>query len=135
TDLVAEALDDDRPVVRQVTGGGALLLEEVEQGVRGPSVEPGLGEAGGRSLRPQSPDLPHEGSDGTSEPDPAPDLVPVPEGQPTRLPRSGGDEDLVVGDVLDPPRARPEGEDVADPGLVDHLLVELSDAPAGPGAG
>jgi hypothetical protein len=32
-----------------------------------------------------------------------------------------------VRDVLDPPGARAEQEDVADPRLVDHLLVELAD--------
>ena len=32
-----------------------------------------------------------------------------------------------MGDVLDPPAGRAEGEDVADAGLVDHLLVELAD--------
>ena len=32
-----------------------------------------------------------------------------------------------MGDVLDPPGRRAEREDVADPRLVDHLLVELAD--------
>jgi hypothetical protein len=36
-----------------------------------------------------------------------------------------------VGDVLDPPRGRAEGEDVADPRLVHHLLVQLPHAPSG----
>ena len=35
-----------------------------------------------------------------------------------------------MGDVLDPPAGRAEREDVADPGLVDHLLVELADPAA-----
>ena len=35
-----------------------------------------------------------------------------------------------MGDLLDPPAGRAEGEHVADPGLVDHLLVELADPPA-----
>jgi hypothetical protein len=35
-----------------------------------------------------------------------------------------------VGDVLDPPGAAAQQEDVADPRLVDHLLVELADAGA-----
>jgi hypothetical protein len=39
-----------------------------------------------------------------------------------------------VGDVLDPPRRRAEREHVADPRLVDHLLVELADPATGPGA-
>ena len=59
-----------------------------------------------------------------------PEGVAGPEGQPARLPGSGGDEDAVVGDVLDPPAGGAEGEDVADPGLVDHLLVELADPAA-----
>ena len=37
-----------------------------------------------------------------------------------------------MGDVLDAPRARAEGEQVADAGLVDHLLVELADPRPGP---
>ncbi len=36
-----------------------------------------------------------------------------------------------MGDVLDAPGARAEGEQVADPRLVDHLLVELADPSAG----
>ena len=35
-----------------------------------------------------------------------------------------------MGDVLDPPGRRAEQEDVAHPGLVDHLLVELPDPPS-----
>ena len=35
-----------------------------------------------------------------------------------------------MGDVLDPPGRRAEQEDVADPRLVDHLLVELADPPS-----
>ncbi len=40
-----------------------------------------------------------------------------------------------MGDVLDAPGARAQGEQVADPRLVDHLLVELADPPAGALAG
>ena len=36
-----------------------------------------------------------------------------------------------MGDLLDPPARRTEGEHVAHPGLVDHLLVQLADPPAG----
>ena len=35
-----------------------------------------------------------------------------------------------MGDLLHPPTRRTEGEHVAHPGLVDHLLVELADPPA-----
>ena len=57
--------------------------------------------------------------------------VALPEREPARRARSGGDQHLVVGDLLDPPARGAEGEDVADPGLVDHLLVELADPAAG----
>ena len=46
------------------------------------------------------------------------------------MPGRGRDQHPVVGDVLDPPAGGAEGEDVADAGLVDHLLVELADPPA-----
>src|SRR5262245_16718637 len=51
----------------------------------------------------------------------------MPERKLSRLPRRWRDKHLVGGDVLDPPRARAEHEDVAHPGLIDHLLVELAD--------
>ena len=48
------------------------------------------------------------------------------------LARRGGDDDPRVGDLLDPPGGRAEGERVAGPALVHHLLVELADpAPVG----
>ena len=46
------------------------------------------------------------------------------------LARRRRDQHPVVGDVLDAPRRRAEQEHVADPRLVDHLLVELADPPA-----
>jgi hypothetical protein len=54
-------------------------------------------------------------------------LVTLPERKPTGLSRRGRDEHPVVGDVLDPPGRCAEREDVTDPGLIDHLLVELAD--------
>ena len=35
-----------------------------------------------------------------------------------------------MGDQLDSPAGRPEGEDVAHPGLVNHFLVEFAYPPA-----
>ena len=60
----------------------------------------------------------------------AAELVALPERQPARHPGRGRDQDAVAGDVLDPPGGRAQGEDVADPGLVDHLLVQLADPAA-----
>ena len=42
-------------------------------------------------------------------------------------PGAGRDDDPLVGDVLDAPRAGAEQERLARPALVDHLLVELAD--------
>ena len=60
-----------------------------------------------------------------------PSASPFQNGSRPGRPGRGRDQDPVVGDVLDPPGGRAEGEHVADPRLVDHLLVELADpAPA-----
>ena len=64
-----------------------------------------------------------------------PSESPFQNGQPPGQARCGGDQDAVVGDVLDAPGARAEGEQVADARLVDHLLVELADPTARPLAG
>ena len=54
--------------------------------------------------------------------------VPHPERQASGVPGRRGDDDLVTGDLIDPPGGRAEREHVPDPGLVDHLLVEFTDA-------
>jgi len=56
--------------------------------------------------------------------------VAVPERHLAGLAGGRGDQHLVVGDVLDAPRRCAQGEHVADPRLVDHLFVELADAPS-----
>ena len=81
--------------------------------------------------RGQTGDLAHEGPDGPAELGRAPELVALPERQTPRQARGRGHEHPVVGDVLDPPGRGAEGEHVADAGLVDHLLVQLADPPAG----
>ncbi len=53
-------------------------------------------------------------------------LVALPERQLAGQPRRRRHEHTIVRDVLDAPRRRAEGEDVADARLVDHLLVELA---------
>ena len=73
-------------------------------------------------------DRAHERAHGPAQLGGAAERVAVPERQSPRLARCRGDEDPVVGDVLDAPRRRAQGDDVADPRLVDHLLVELPDA-------
>ena len=80
-------------------------------------------------------DLAHEGADGAAQLGGAAERVALPERQAPGQARRRRDEHAVVGDVLDAPRARAEGEQVADARLVDHLLVELADPAPGTLAG
>src|SRR5205823_12731859 len=58
--------------------------------------------------------------------------VALPERHPGRLAGHGRRDDPVVGDVDDLPGCRTQQERIAHPGLVDHLLVEFTDARARP---
>ena len=136
--LVAEPLDDDPAVRRERPGRPALVVEVGEQ-VRGrPVVEVvGLLESGrggrpaARAVREVRLRLADERPDGLAQFDRPPDRVAVPERQLARDARRRADRHPVVPDVLDPPAAGAERDDLAGPALVDHLLVELADPPAG----
>ena len=128
TELVAEPLDQHRPVGRHRAGRLALLVEERDQVAGGPGVEARVGAALPGLVAGQGRQLAGERPDGGAELRRTAELVTLPERQPPWLAGRRGHEDPVVGDVLDPPRRRAEREDVTDPGLVDHLLVELADA-------
>ncbi|PSK67650.1 hypothetical protein B0E53_00297 [Micromonospora sp. MH33] len=133
--LVAEPLDHHRAVVGQRPGGLLLLAQVAHEVAGGPVVQPAGPQRGhgvGVGLAQQRPD---PGADGPAQLDRATELVALPERHPGGLAGGGGDQHPVGGDLLDPPGRRAEQEDVADPGLVDHLLVQLAD-PGGPlGAG
>ena len=58
------------------------------------------------------------------------DLLALPERDRAGHAGRGGDEHAVARDLLDPPRRGAEQEHLALARLVDHLLVELADAPA-----
>jgi hypothetical protein len=126
--LVAEALDQEGAVVGQVPRRSLLLGEVCLQVRRAPLVEPRRAGPLQPGLRRRGADLAQEGAQGPAELQRAARGVAVPERHLARLARRGGDEDAVVRDVLDPPGRGTEQEDVADAGLVDHLLVELADA-------
>lgn len=128
--LVAEALDHDRPVVGQMAGGLALLGQVGEQIAGRPVVQAGGAQPFFRGGLGQAAQLADEGAERPAELQRAAERVALPERQPARHARCRGDHDLVVGDLLDPPGAGAQGEDVAHPGLVDHLLVQLADPPA-----
>src|SRR5436305_1123474 len=66
----------------------------------------------------------------SAEPARAAEPVALPERDGAGDAGGGGDDHPVAGDLLDAPRRRAEQEDLAGPGLVDHLLVELAHAAA-----
>ncbi|OIQ82813.1 hypothetical protein GALL_353900 [mine drainage metagenome] len=131
-DLVRERLHDDGPVVRHLPGRRALVAEVCEQVLGRPAVEPDAREhvRWGRGTGSGVLELAHPGADRPSELCRPARRVTLPEREATRRTGRGGDEHLVRGDVVDAPGARPQGERVADAGLVHHLLVELADPPA-----
>ena len=134
-DLVAEALDDDRPVGGHDTGDRLLLAEERQQVARGERVEPVLA-LESRSIAASSASadssravLPIFSPELRRPPDP----LALPERRHARHARRRRDEHAVARDLLDPPGRRAEQERLALAGLVDHLLVELADPPAAVG--
>ena len=74
--------------------------------------------------------LARERADRASELLGAADAVALPERHRARGAGGGGDDHAVAGDLLDPPGGGAEQERLARPRLVDHLLVQLADAPA-----
>src|SRR5690606_28438101 len=127
-EFVTESLHQDRPISRYDLGGFTLLGQVGHRVVDSPFIQSGLGKPGTGHTVVQSAQLPGEGPDRQTEFDRPRRRVPFPEGKSARQSGSGGHSYLVVGDVLNPPRTGAEGDDVPDPGLVDHLLVELADA-------
>ena len=139
--LVAEALDDDPAVGGQGAGRLALVLEVGEQVLRGEVVEVVVAAEAGGGLRAALRALCEVLLDGADEgPDLPPELHRPPDGIAMPERELAGDAwgvghgHPVRADLRDAPGARAEDDDVAvHPGaeLVDHLLVELADAPAG----
>ncbi len=128
--FVAEPLHDDRAVVRDVAAGLALLGEVGEHVVRRPGVQPRRQQPQPGVLLGQRAHLAQEGAQRAAQFQGTAQLVALPERQPARDAGSGGDQDPVARDVLDPPGTGAEREHVPDAGLVHHLLVELADPAA-----
>jgi len=128
-ELVAETLNHDRPVGRHhprrleliVHVGREVLRREVVE--RRARADP----AGGLLAR-NGGELAQERADRAADLDRPPRPLPLPEGEPSGLPRRGGDDHAVAQDLLDPPGRGPEGDAVAEARLEDHLLVQLADA-------
>ena len=122
-------------LVRNQTDRGPLLIEVGDQVVGGVPVKAVAGQPL-MSLPGRHP------ADGTDELTVRPaelsrpsQSVALPERQPTGDAGRRDHQHLVVGDLQDPPRAGPEGEHVAHPGFVDHLLVEFAHSAPGTFAG
>ena len=126
TQLVAEALHDQRAVIGHVAGGLPLRAQVADQVGRGQLVQPVGAQPGGRLLLARLGQLTAVRAERPAQLGGTARRVTVPERQLARLARGGGDQHLVGGDVLDPPRARTQHEHVADPRLVHHFLVELA---------
>ena len=139
--LVAEALDDDPLVGRQGARRLALVIEIGEQVGGGSLVEvvrlAQQGRRGGPALVAPGEvrlELADEGAHRAAELDRPADRVALPERQLAGHARRRRHGHPVAADLVDPPAARAEDDDVAvHPGaeLVDHLLVELADPTAG----
>ena len=133
-DLVAEALDDDRPVGGDDPGRGLLLAEERDEVPRGERVEAVvLLDASDRRVVGESRQLARGLADLLAELGGPPHSLAFPERGDARGARRRRDEHAVARDLLDPPGRGAEDERLPLPGLVHHLLVELADAPAAVG--
>ncbi len=85
-------------------------------------------EAGERGGFGQGAQLADQSADAAAEFERAARTVAFPEGHFAGLAGSGGDEDAVVGDLVDAPGGGAEDEGLVGVRLEDHLLVELADA-------
>ncbi len=122
-DLVAEALDHDRPVAGHHAGGVALLAQERGE-VRGRALVEvvALGQLGGILVH----GLPRERSDCGSKLLRPPHALAAPERHRPGGAGGRGDDHAVARDLLDPPGGGAEEEGLARARLVDHLLVQLA---------
>src|SRR3954452_16734550 len=141
TEFVAEALDDD-PLVRRQRARDLAFIVEVGQQVRRSQLievvrlaQPGISRRPSLGATPEVGfELADERTERTPELDRPTDSVALPERQLARYAGGRADGDAIGADLFDPPAARTKDDDVAvhpGPELVDHLLVELADAPPG----
>ena len=127
-DLVAEPLDDDRPVVRHRAGRLDLFADVLDEVVRRERVEGVVRhQTFDRRRLVEVADLPYERTECPAELQRSPRPVAVPERHLAGLAGRGRDGHPLERDVLDPPRGRAEDERLARARLVDHLLVEFTD--------
>lgn len=126
TQLVAEAFHHQRGVGGNGARGLFLLVEQTPQVVHREVVESNCGApfVEGGAVHPGQ--LAGEGSHCGAELGGPAHRVAAPERQPGGFSGRGDDQHPVVGDLGDPPAGGAQGDDVAGPGLVDHLFVEFA---------
>ena len=130
-DLVAEALDHDRPVGGDDAGRGRLLAQEGEQVLGRARVEVVLAaQVLEGALVGAGDQLARGDADLLAQLVRPPDALALPERDGAGNAGRRRDDDAVAGDLLDPPGRGAEHERLPLPRLVDHLLVELADAAA-----
>ena len=126
-DLVAEPLDDDRLVGWDHPRRGLLLAQVGDQVLGGPPVQVVLG----RQLRGLGAHrLAGEGADRLAELGRPANPVALPERDRSWYAGRGDHDHAIPRDLGDPPGGRPKQEGLAGSRLIDHLLVELANAPA-----
>ena len=127
--LVAAALDNDRPVVGNLPRRFGLVGEKAQQILRGAGIEIVLvHQARQRGCLRQCAQLAHHGADAAAEFERPSRPVAFPERHLARLARSGRHQHAVVRNVGDAPRGRAEDERLVGMRLEDHLFVELAHA-------
>ena len=129
-DFVGKLLDHELAVGRHVSARLALLCQVLPQIARRARVEPDRFESRRGLGVWQRSQLAAQLADGLAELERAPALLASPERHAPRLAWGGRHQHAVEGDVGDPPRARAEQEHLAHARLVDHFLVEFTDADA-----
>ena len=126
-ELVARALDHDRPVVRHCLRRGRLVGDVLEQVLGGEPIEIVIAhEAVDRRGRRQAAQLPDQPPDREAQLARSRRAVGLPERHLARLARRRRDEHPVVRDLLDTPARGAEHERLAHARFEDHLLVELA---------
>ena len=128
-ELVAAALDDDRPVVGNLAGRIGLVCEKAKQILGGTGIEIVLvDEARERCWLRQGAQLADHGADAAAEFERTSGAVALPERHLAWLAGSGRHEHAVVRNVGDAPCGRAEDERLVGMRLEDHLLVKLAHA-------
>ena len=125
--LVAEPFDDQCGVTGHHRGGVTLIGEQSPEILGGKCIESDLCAARVEGGANKAGKLRGEPADGRAQFGRPTGGIAAPERQPGRCAGRRNDQHPIVGDLGDTPTGCPEGDHVAGPRFVDHLLVEFTD--------